>query len=86
MFAFSYVIDKIGGIKDEGQLAEALEHALLRTGEATAETVHDQVHALTPGQGRLEDIPGKTREIVRRFVHENRVPQRMIESFQAQLD
>ncbi len=90
-FAFSYVMKKIGGIKDAGQLAEGLEHALGRTAETRGDglsdhDMHSRVAQLTDGKGQLDKISAEVSAMVHRFVHEHRVPQRLMESLQAQLD
>jgi len=84
MYAFSAVIDAIGGIKDDGQLAEALELALIRTGEADHANVHARVQAMTVGRVPLSDIPTQVMEIVDRFMDVNRVPWRLSEWFTKQ--
>jgi len=85
-FSFSSLMLRIGDIKDDGQLAEAFEHALSRTGAYSDDDLHAAMHTLTSGKIGLDEIPGMVSSMVHRFVHEHRVPQRLMESLQAQLD
>jgi len=85
-FAFSYLMKAIGSIKDDGQLAEALEHALGRTGSLSSDALHSRVSELTRGKKQLGEIPSIVSSMVDRFVQEHRAPERLMQSLKAHLD
>jgi hypothetical protein len=86
MFGFSYVIEAIGQIKDDGQLAEALELAIGRTSGLQGHALHEEVQKLL-GTGRIasKEIPAKVAGIVDGFLNAHRVPQRLQDSVARQL-
>jgi hypothetical protein len=75
LFAFTTVISQIGDLKDAGQWEDGIEIARKRTGLAKPKKAN----------AVRKKLPKQVREIVKQFVEEHRVPQRMAEEIRKQL-
>jgi len=84
-YCYSYVIDKLGDIKDDGLLVHAFTKAYLDTGSATADSVHDQVwNLIGPGHVNPATIPVLVTELATQFVRTDKIVDRLIKELKAQ--
>lgn len=86
LLTFSKIIDDIGNIKDDGQLEEAMSHAMLRTGIVSEDNLEESVKNLVhSNKTKLNEIPQKVKKLVDNFLVEEKIPQQLISNLKEQL-
>ena len=86
IFSFSFLIDRIGRVKDVGLGAEGLELALGQTQQVQN---HEEARALAmdlmgPGTMSHEEITAYVRELLDGFLHRHQIPQQLQERLAVQ--
>lgn len=86
LLSFSKIIDDIGNIKDDGQLEEAMSHAMLRTDVVSEDKLEESVKNLVHANNtKLDEIPQKVKSLVDDFLVERKIPQQLINNLKEQL-
>jgi len=86
LLTFSKIIADIGDIKDDGQLEEAMSHAMLRTGIVSEAKLDESVKALVhANKTKLDEIPQKVKILVDTFLLEKKIPQQLMSNLKEQL-
>ena len=85
MYAFNWLIDAIGDLKDEGQLEEGLTLALAASCNLSDAEAHSRIlEQLGSDRVLLTDIPEAVAQLVERFVEEHEIPRRLHDTLDAQ--
>ena len=86
LLTFSKIIDDIGNIKDDGQLEEAMSHAMIRTGIVSEAELLERVKKLvSANKTNFDEIPQKVQALVADFLTDKKMPQQLMSSLKEQL-
>jgi len=86
LLTFSKIIDDIGNIKDDGQLEEAMSHAMIRTGIVSETELNAEVKKLvSANKTNFDEIPQKVQALVADFLTDKQMPQKLMSSLKEQL-